>query len=62
MKCDLCGKFRKELDIRLIEGDSNDGHQGQQWIECKFCMSKSELERFNSSKLKQELTSLSKSK
>jgi hypothetical protein len=45
MKCNLCGKFRKQSDLLEMEGDSNDGYQGEVWTECRWCMSKCDLER-----------------
>jgi len=40
-RCDLCGRFKKETDIALIEGEDL-----EQWLECKECMSQSDRETY----------------
>lgn len=41
MRCDCCGKFRKLMDIRIVMGEYD-----EEWAECRFCMSKSDLETY----------------
>lgn len=45
-RCDLCGKFCKVADLVQMEGDSNDGYQGDLWLECKNCMSASDFKTY----------------
>ena len=45
-RCDICGKFRKEQDVFLDEGESSDGFSVEQWLECKFCCSPADYDRY----------------
>lgn len=38
MKCDCCGKFRKDSDLVMMYGE------GENWLECRWCMSISDKE------------------
>lgn len=40
-QCGLCGKFRKVTDIFAATGEGD-----EYWIECKFCCSDADFERF----------------
>lgn len=40
-RCDLCGKFRLTKDLAMIGGEND-----EEWIECRFCCSKSDLETY----------------
>jgi hypothetical protein len=45
-KCDSCGKFRKESDCVLQEYTCMDGMQVDQWLECRWCMSLADAQRY----------------
>lgn len=40
LRCDACGKFRKETDLVLIGGEYD-----EEWIECIDCISASGFKR-----------------
>lgn len=39
-RCDLCGRYRKIKDTATV------GNEDQEWIECKDCMSASDLKTY----------------
>jgi len=41
MKCDCCGKFRKLRDLVRMMGEYD-----EEWNECRFCVSKSDLDQY----------------
>jgi len=45
-KCSLCGKFRTQSDCVLQEETCGDGFQVDQYIECRYCMSDYDEERY----------------
>lgn len=46
IRCSLCGKFRKIEDTVEEEEHDSDWWLISEWIECKFCMSEFDLERY----------------
>lgn len=49
MRCDCCGKFRKYEDLLLIDYTPDSEYSSEDYVyECRFCMSKSDLERYDS--------------
>lgn len=42
MRCDLCGKFRKDSEVVGMSAENPD----EVWHECTKCMSWSDLERY----------------
>jgi len=45
-KCDCCGKFRKDSEVVLQEHSCWDGLEVDQYLECKYCMSQADFERY----------------
>lgn len=45
-QCNACGKFRKKDDVVLLEDSTFDGLCVEQWIECRFCCSDDDYERY----------------
>jgi hypothetical protein len=39
IRCDCCGKFRKDSMVILQEETDGDGFGLDQWLECRDCMS-----------------------
>ena len=44
--CGCCGKFRKEKDLVMMAGESDDCGGYEQWLECKFCCSGIDYDRY----------------
>jgi len=40
MRCALCGMFRKVKDLFMAYGEDDE------WLECRFCCSQFDLERY----------------
>lgn len=45
-RCDSCGKFRKESDVIIQEDWTFDNMVCDQWVECRYCMSQADEERY----------------
>lgn len=54
MRCDSCGKFRKIEDIVCIE-DADGYNDYVQFMECRFCVSQADYERYFKNQNKEEL-------
>jgi len=40
-RCDICGKFRKDSELVGMQAEGD-----EQWLECKKCISESDMERY----------------
>lgn len=40
-RCVCCGKFRKQSELIYMIGEND-----EEWLECKFCMSESDREKY----------------
>jgi hypothetical protein len=54
-RCDVCGKFRKRVDLVSMEETTSDGYQIDGWFECKFCCSESDYEQYFKKREEKEL-------
>lgn len=46
LKCQCCGKFRKDSDVVEMSGDSDDCGGCETWTECRFCCAQVDVERY----------------